>query len=62
MLDRFLAVAKVSRSRRYVFDVSIDGGSRKWLTGHSGIDGTIRDPISGIWRGRLDAKEHAKGT
>ena len=62
MLNRSLAVAKVSRSQRYVSDMSIDAGSRKGLMVYSGIDSTIRDPVPGVQRSRLDAKEPARGT
>lgn len=36
--------------------------SPRRLNGFAGIDSTICDPIPGIWRNRLDAKEHAEGT
>lgn len=65
MLDLSLEVVKVLRSPRYVNDVTIEvseDGSHKRLIECEGIDGTIRDPIPGIWRNRSDAKEHAGGT
>lgn len=65
MPDLFLEEVKVLRSRRYVTDdivEAVERGSRKRLNRRAGIDSTIRDPIPGIRRNRLDAKEHAQGT
>ena len=65
MLDLSLEAVRVSRSPRYMTDLPVVlfvDGSRKLLIGCAGINSTIRDPVPGIQRSRLDAKEHAEGT